>query len=920
MKIVKLKIKNWLFLSTAALIISLAVFYIINNRLPDNDSSFLASANMADAQKPPDLIEQNLDEEDENFSVLSTKLNSRQATYQMAFTLQNTSDQEKTFQLVSVSDARQTRFQAIRGVITTEPGKERDWQSDSNQSDLDYNTDEHKQQLIPELAQAYDDIEQNGYTANPQPITLAPNATLLAVSAWAVPESSINQEELKPIYLLVHGSAGGAKDDLNILNIYSHPRTGDDWDVYFTTQGQDDLTVTPADQNTINHMDFTYLGCSPSATNLEEALSATDYQEMPPQILANDVIYYPNWSCSGVGKLVHRVNVGGKHTLEFNFNGEIDYAYNSNLYWVGGAGGNTSLNTNWSTTDPAACNPGGGDASAAPTTTDVAIFDPDCDNSATIDANWSVAGININSGYTGTITQAAGITLTVGTSNFIQADGTFTGGDSTITFNDAFTQSLGTFTASSGTTNFAGALTISGGTFNHNNGTISVISNGDSTWDVNTPLTVNNFTMNRSGTYRLSIATGDTIVVNGTTTLTDGVFGYTGGNGTLNAKGDISVAATFDGYGSGTSVLLIGGTTDQTFTGSATTTVGALPKIEISKTSGTLYLAGTIRTLTNWTYTQGTLDAATNDSTVVFAGGYTTITGSHTLDNVNLYKSNNYVVTIADNNTLTVAGTLTLTDGIINQTTIPAAGSISAQGNVTVASTFDGGTGSLVFAGSATQTFDLTGAAALFNGDITVNKSGGQVNLASALTMDATNQDLTIEEGTFDIAGNNLTVSGTGSTFVVESGGNLQLQGGESVTTPTTISSGSIVTYVGAASAVTVNDWSYKTLTFNAPGKQFNWTAGTTYTVSENFNVYGRSNNNTLLRSTSGGTTWGINDTGASEKVCYADVKDSVATVGLTSIGGVSSGNNTNWTFNTGGCFATVTKGGIRTKGGIWAK
>ena len=52
----------------------------------------------------------------------------------------------------------------------------------------------------------------------------------------------------------------------------------------------------------------------------------------------------------------------------------------------------------------------------------------------------------------------------------------------------------------------------------------------------------------------------------------------------------------------------------------------------INKPAGTLTLAGTIRTASNWTYTAGGLNAGT--STLVFAGG--TISGSHSLNAVDL--------------------------------------------------------------------------------------------------------------------------------------------------------------------------------------------------------------------------------------------------------------------------------------------
>src|SRR4029079_3744638 len=104
-------------------------------------------------------------------------------------------------------------------------------------------------------------------------------------------------------------------------------------------------------------------------------------------------------------------------------------------------------------------------------------------------------------------------------------------------------------------------------------------------------------------------------------TLADGSIG----TGTLAAQGNVSQASAFDG---GTGTLLFNGAGAQTFTGAATTAAGLLSNVTINKPSGTLTLAGKIRTAANWTYTAGTVDAGT--STLVFAGG--TITGSHTLN------------------------------------------------------------------------------------------------------------------------------------------------------------------------------------------------------------------------------------------------------------------------------------------------
>ena len=102
---------------------------------------------------------------------------------------------------------------------------------------------------------------------------------------------------------------------LNILNVHSHPQAGDNWIVSFETIGTADLTITPDDQATIDDMDFISLKCSDSTVQ--------------PQILGNDVIFYPDWSCDTTGEITHLVNVAAPHTLKFQFGDQIKYAYNN---------------------------------------------------------------------------------------------------------------------------------------------------------------------------------------------------------------------------------------------------------------------------------------------------------------------------------------------------------------------------------------------------------------------------------------------------------------------------------------------------------------------------------------------------------------------------------------------------------------
>ena len=133
-----------------------------------------------------------------------------------------------------------------------------------------------------------------------------------------------------------------------------------------------------------------------------------------------------------------------------------------------------------------------------------------------------------------------------------------------------------------------------------------------------------------------------------------------------------------------------------------------LPLVVINKPSGTLTLAGTIRTAANWTYTGGTVDPGT--STVVFAGG--TITGTQTLTTVDLRAS----TSIAAGTTLTVSGSTTLTSGALNGT-----GTLAAQGDLSETVNSTGGTATLLINGSAGQIF--TGTATTAGGDIPLSSS-----------------------------------------------------------------------------------------------------------------------------------------------------------------------------------------------------
>jgi len=127
-------------------------------------------------------------------------------------------------------------------------------------------------------------------------------------------------------------------------------------------------------------------------------------------------------------------------------------AFGAARYWVGTAGGNWNTTASWSTTD-SACETNTG--ASVPGSSDIAYFST-CTNNATVNANVDVSGINIASGYSGTI-DARGYAFIVRNGGFTQAGGTFEAPTGTLTL---------VATAAAG-------FSRTGGTFNHNDGTIA---------------------------------------------------------------------------------------------------------------------------------------------------------------------------------------------------------------------------------------------------------------------------------------------------------------------------------------------------------------------------------------------------------------------------------------------------------------
>jgi hypothetical protein len=142
-------------------------------------------------------------------------------------------------------------------------------------------------------------------------------------------------------------------------------------------------------------------------------------------------------------------------------------------YWVGSStGAKIEDNGRWSLTST------GGANEPAPTAYDIAVFS--ATGSGSISSALSVLGIEFVSGFGGTITQSTTTAITVGTSGWTHAAGTFTGGSGRIDLNGDLSLTGGTFTSTSGVLQLGGAFSrMTSGTFAGNGGTVVFDSTSD---------------------------------------------------------------------------------------------------------------------------------------------------------------------------------------------------------------------------------------------------------------------------------------------------------------------------------------------------------------------------------------------------------------------------------------------------------
>ena len=514
------------------------------------------------------------------------------------------------------------------------------------------------------------------------------------------------------------------------------------------------------------------------------------------------------------------------------------YAHAAAIVWNGagvdGTCGGAGTANNWT----CGANWAGG---VAPGGSDIATFNGTSTKNATINAAISVAGIAINSGYTGTITQGGSNTVTVGASNFVQGAGTFTGGSGAIAINGSYSLSAGTYTSTSGTMTVGWingtTFTVSGGTFNHNNGTVSFAGSVYSNHvviTVPTSFTLYNVQVNLTSYYdsgNLVSISGGPLVVAHDFTLADGTF-Y---SGAWEVQGNVSVGASVDG---GAATLSFTGGNAQAFTNSGGT--NPTGSVTVNKSGGTVTLASDANwnaASQNLTVTAGTLASSTwsittNNFTVnggTFTGGSGTVTTAGPM----LVSSGTFTggagnVTV--NNTFTLSGgTFTSTSGTlqVGRATTPETFFTVSGG------TFNHNNGTFKEVESATncyQTYTLDVPTTLTFYNVIINSSVGgcdppKITTAAGDTIIAAN-DFTQTDGqlygTWEVQGNVIIGSGadggTGTLTMTGSGAKTYAYSAGGAGPYLRVNNASaVVTSAGGTTDLTVFQFSLLAGSFTAP-------------------------------------------------------------------------------------------------------
>lgn len=447
-----------------------------------------------------------------------------------------------------------------------------------------------------------------------------------------------------------------------------------------------------------------------------------------------------------------RCNGGEFSAGSTSFSGTIEcpgyptYPYN----WTGNAGdGNLFTAANWQ-------------GLQVPPADAVVVFnDAHCgaNCNANIPAATTLRGILMEAGYTGTISQAPGATISIGIKGHRQYGGTFLGSDAAITIDGPVQLQGGTFRSTSGILYSRSNVSIAN-TFQHNGGTWRFSAPYLATRTLSLGATafrhVTFYSNNGFDAYTLTITGTPSVLGDLEFQRMNATNSGTLNGGTLLVHGNITVQAS--NYLGSMAVRLVGNS-DQTV--HATTATSHVPNLEIASTGGIVSITGTPVFFRNFTHTTGTVSLTAPSITLLGAYNSTYTFNAPTIafNDVAINSANAHdIVTYNFVGELNVNGNLTLSStsvaSSLNSGTIRVRGNLAASGT-----TAWNGTAMISLEGTANSTISQVATTTFGNGPISVNKASASVTQLTAISP---RQNMTISAGsTYNMGGFNLAVTGS---------------------------------------------------------------------------------------------------------------------------------------------------------------
>lgn len=458
--------------------------------------------------------------------------------------------------------------------------------------------------------------------------------------------------------------------------------------------------------------------------------------------------YTPSEDFSGVDSFTYTISDGrgGTDTADVTLNFQIPFT------WTG-----LGADTNWSTAENWIGN-------AAPGAADTAYFNDQCAVSCNpvLAATLNVAGLRLNSSYSGTIAQNATV-VTIGASGFRQRGGTFTGGTAGITVSNLFSVLGGNFQATSALLLLTRGdfSVIAPGVFTANNGTLQLSCVYGLTCNVTPGVSAYNDVV-IGGSYSSYDLGGSTMVVAGNLSMGDSYgAGYTAqpvNNGTFLLSGNYSVINT--GVRGSAVVKLVGNALGQQINGAAGL---FLPSLTIASGTNQVTLNGEVNVANYYTYESGSVVTTGSTLWVHCEYGRTCPFTPGTIAYNNLRLSSHYGNYNLGGATVTVDGSLTIGDtygaSYLNQQLNN--GTFNVSGNISI-SPF-GYRGNAVLNSLGGNSLISSGATVgVPQGTFTVDKNAKTdvLTFGSNLSFSGTSQAVTLTEGTVDLSGFNLGVNG----------------------------------------------------------------------------------------------------------------------------------------------------------------